>query len=83
MHYLQQLLSTFVSINYCSGSSDYLDDHLCSSYLQLTEEDQAKHQAKHVDIGDTSEDSLSSLQSYAHAPSKPFDAEMNNSYSSS
>lgn len=79
MHYLQQLLSTFVSINYCSGSSDYLDDHLCSSYLQLTEEDQAKH----VDIGDTSEDSLSSRQSYAHAPTKPFDAEMNNSYSSS
>ena len=81
MHYLQQLLSTFVSINYCSGSSDYLDDHLYPSYLQLTEE--GPKASTHVDIGDTSEDSLSSRQSYAHAPTKTFDAEMNNSYSSS
>ncbi len=79
MHYLQQLLSTFVSINYCSGSSDYLDDHLYPNYLQLTEKDQPTH----VDIGVTPEDPLSSHQSYAHAPTKPFDAEMNNSYSSS
>lgn len=79
MHYLQQLLSTFVSINYCSGSSDHLDDHLYPNYLQLTEKDQAKH----VDIGDTSEGSLSIRQSYTHAPTKPFDPEMNNSYSSS
>ncbi|CDT79947.1 hypothetical protein VCR3J2_230095 [Vibrio coralliirubri] len=78
MHYLQKLLSTFVSINYCSGSSDYLDDHLYPNYLQLTEEGQPTH----IDIGDSSEESLSRHQSYTHAPTKPFDAEMNNSYSS-
>lgn len=34
MHYLKQLLSTLVSMSYYSGSSDYLDDHLCPNYLQ-------------------------------------------------
>ncbi|MDL5028923.1 hypothetical protein AB8613_22925 [Vibrio sp. BS-M-Sm-2] len=79
MHYLQQLLSTFVSINYCSGSSDYLDDHLYPTYLQLTEQDQPTH----IDTGDSSKESLSSRQSYTRAPTKLLDAEMNNSYSSS
>ncbi|WP_061017136.1 hypothetical protein [Vibrio splendidus] len=79
MHYLQQLLSTLISINYCSGSSDYLDDHLYPTYLQLTEEDQPTH----IDTGDSTEESLSSHQPYIRIPTKPFDAEMNNSYSSS
>ncbi|MCG9562653.1 hypothetical protein L1D28_13645 [Vibrio chagasii] len=79
MHYLQQLLSTFISINYCSGSSDYLDDHLYPTHLQLTEEDQPTH----IDTGDSTEASLSSHQPYIRIPIKPFDAEMNNYYSSS
>ncbi|GAM60249.1 hypothetical protein JCM19232_582 [Vibrio ishigakensis] len=42
MHYLKQLISVLVSMNFYSTSNDLLSDHSCPSYLQFVSEDSNK-----------------------------------------